>query len=152
MNAIEGKFTLTVPSSTQNLALIRDFIGTLIMQTGLDENEVLKLTLAVDEACTNVIEHAYGKDNSKEVLVRTFLDNHEIRFEIEDTGLGFDPNAYQPDELERLVAERKSGGLGLRLIQTIMDEVRYEFEPGRKNSLLLIKRLRKDENREVIKN
>ena len=143
MNAIERKFTLQVPSSTENLALIREFVSNVGVQAGLDASDVGKLELAVDEACANVIEHAYGHDTSKEVIIRATFDEEALRIDVEDTGRGFDPDSVEPSELERLVRERKSGGLGMRLMKQLMDEVRYEIEPGQKNELHMVKRLRK---------
>lgn len=143
MGSIERKFTLHFPSSTENLALVREFVTTIGKQAGLDEAEVNKLELAVDEACSNVIEHAYGHDATKEVIVRATFDDETLRIDVEDTGRGFDPKSVPPAELERLVAERKSGGLGMRLMRSLMDEVRYEIEPGKKNELHMVKRIRK---------
>ncbi len=143
MAAIERTFTLHVPSSTENLALIREFVSTIGSQSGLDSSDVAKLELAVDEACANVIEHAYGHDATKEVIVRATFDKDELRIHVEDTGRGFDPSSVQPKELERLVHERKSGGLGMRLMKSLMDEVHYEIEPGKKNELHMMKRLHK---------
>ena len=143
MGSIERKFTLHVPSSTENLALIREFVSTIGMQAGMDESEINKLTLAVDEACANVIEHAYGNDTTKEVIVRATFDDEVMRIDVEDTGRGFDPSTVPPAELERLVAQRKSGGLGMRLMKSLMDEVRYEIEPGKKNELHMMKRIKK---------
>ena len=143
MNAIERTFTLHVPSSTENLALIREFVSTIGVQSGLDASDVAKLELAVDEACANVIEHAYGHDATKEVIVRATFDNEELRIHVEDTGRGFDPGSVQPEELERLVQTRKSGGLGMRLMKSLMDEVHYEIEPGKRNELHMVMRIRK---------
>ena len=143
MNAIERKFSLQVPSSTENLALIREFVSNVGQQAGLDAKDVSKLELAVDEACANVIEHAYGHDTSKEVIIRATFDEEALRIDVEDTGRGFDPDSVEPSELEQLVRERKSGGLGMRLMKQLMDEVRYEIEPGRKNELHMVKRLKR---------
>jgi serine/threonine-protein kinase RsbW len=143
MAAIEKTFTLQIPSSTENLALIREFVTTVGAQAGLSENEVAKLELAVDEACANVIEHAYGHDASKEVTVSASFDGDSITFKIKDTGKGFDPTQVKLEELETLIAKRKDGGLGMRLIKTLMDEVNYEIVPGQKNELRMTKRIRK---------
>ena len=143
MESVERKFTLQVPSSTENLALIREFVTSAALQAGFDEKEVAKLELAVDEACANVIEHAYGHDVSKEVIVRAKLDDEEFAIDIEDTGKGFDPATVNQEELEKLIEKRKTGGLGMRLMKTLMDEVHYEIEPGKKNALHMRKRLKK---------
>lgn len=143
METLERKFTLQVPSSTENLALIREFVSSAAKQAGFDEKEVGRLELAVDEACANVIEHAYGHDTNKEVIVRAKLDDTEFSIDIEDTGKGFDPAEVNQEELEQLINKRRTGGLGMRLIKTLMDEVRYEIEPGKKNALHMSKRLKK---------
>ncbi|MBA3441542.1 MAG: ATP-binding protein [Pyrinomonadaceae bacterium] len=143
MDPLERKFTLHVPSSTKNLMMIREFVSNICAQAGLNEADTGKVELSVDEACANVIEHAYSHDTSKEVIIRATFDNKDLRIDVEDTGLGFDPSSIQQAEVERLVAERKSGGLGMRLITSFMDEVRYEFEPGQKNVLHMMKRISK---------
>ncbi|HEX7317518.1 MAG TPA: ATP-binding protein [Pyrinomonadaceae bacterium] len=143
MERVERRFMLQVPSSTENLALIREFVGSTAQQAGLDAREAAGLEMAVDEACANVIEHAYGHDVSKEVVVRVTLDGETLSIDIEDTGRGFDPGAIDQEELEQLINKRKTGGLGMRLMTKLMDEVRYEIEPGKKNALHMTKRLRK---------
>lgn len=141
MTSIERKFTLHVPSSTENLALIREFVTAVGTQAGFTDDEVARLELAVDEACTNVIEHAYGHDITKEVVVRAIFDDEELRIDVVDTGRGFDPLALPQPPLEQLVAERRSGGLGMQVIKRIMDQVSYEMIPGQKNELRMIKRI-----------
>ena len=143
MGAIEQTFSLEVPSSTGNLALIREFVTRVGSQAGLDEMEIGNLELAVDEACANVIEHAYEHDRTKQVVIRAVFDEETLRIEVVDTGKGFDPQAVGDADLKRLSAERKTGGLGLRLIKTLMDEVHYEVVPGSKNELIMVKRLRR---------
>ena len=143
MVAYEQTFALNVPSSTENLALIRDFVTRVAAQAGMDESEVPKLELAVDEACANVIEHAYEHDATKQVIIRAIFDEETLRIEVVDTGKGFDPSKVEDEDLRKLVAERKTGGLGLRLIKSFMDEVHYDMEPGKKNELRMMKRLKK---------
>lgn len=139
----EQEFRLHVPSSTDNLVMIREFVARVAAQAGLGEADAGQLELAVDEACSNVIEHAYGSDASKEVVVRATFDGEAIRISVIDTGKGFDPTAIAQESLESLVEGRKTGGLGMRLMRKLMDEVHYEIEPGKKNELHMVKRIRK---------
>jgi serine/threonine-protein kinase RsbW len=143
MAAIERRFTLSVPSSTENLAMIREFVTAVGIQAGFTDEEVTKLELAVDEACTNVIEHAYGHDVTKEVIVRARFDGETIEIDVVDTGRGFDPAALPVADVNRLIAERRSGGLGFQVIRQVMDEVSYEMTPGQVNQLRMVKRIRK---------
>ena len=144
MGSIEQRFTLLVPSSTENLALIRDFVSNVGLQAGLGDDDVAKLELAVDEACTNVIEHAHRGDLSKDVVVRATFDERTLRVEVVDTGEGFDPAKLPQENLEQMVAKHRSGGLGLRVMRSLMDEVSYEIVPGDTNRLRMVKKLRKE--------
>jgi serine/threonine-protein kinase RsbW len=143
MATIERKFTLKVPSSTENLALIREFVTSIGRQARMSDEDISQLELAVDEACANVIEHAYGHDISKEVIIRAIFDEDEVRISVIDTGHGFDPEKLNRETLKELVSRRKSGGLGIRLIKSLMDEVSYEIIPGQKNELHMTKKIRK---------
>jgi serine/threonine-protein kinase RsbW len=139
----ERTFALHVPSSTENLSMIRDFVSSVGVQAGFTEPEVARIALAVDEACANVIEHAYGLDSTRDVRIRIIIEDDRVTFEIQDTGRGFDPGQIQAKDVEELIKQRKSGGLGLRLIRTIMDDVQYQIVPGHKNELKMVKMLKK---------
>ncbi|MEE8587608.1 MAG: ATP-binding protein [Acidobacteriota bacterium] len=141
MDEFERKFLLQVPSSTENLAMIRQFLDGIGQQAGISEDEVAKIVLAVDEACSNVIEHAYQSDATQEVVIHVRFGDDALEVTISDTGLGFDPTEIEPKKLEELIAKRKKGGLGLRLIQTLMDEVHYDMEPGKKNQIQMLKKI-----------
>ncbi len=141
--SLERTFQLHVPSSTENLAMIRDFVGKIGERAGMSPPDLVKLELAVDEACANVIEHAYGSDDTREVTVKAVLNSESVRIDIIDTGKGFDPESVKEADLEQLKRARKSGGLGMRLIRSVMDEVQYQIVPGQKNELHMLKRLKK---------
>jgi serine/threonine-protein kinase RsbW len=143
MASMERTFALHVPSSLENLAMIREFVSYIGSQAGLEAKEVAKLELAVDEACANVIEHAYGSDTTKEVSVRATLDDDNVQIEVIDTGIGFDPGTIEQKDLDKLVSDRQSGGLGMRLMKSLMDEVHYQMIPGQKNELRMVKHLKK---------
>ena len=143
MESVERSFQLHVPSSTENLSMIRDFVGSIGQRAGFSESDVAKLELAVDEACANVIEHAYGSDATHEVTVKATVDADAVQIDIVDTGCGFDPRHVEEVTLEQLISKRRSGGLGMRLIQSLMDEVQYQIGPGQKNELRMVKRLQK---------
>jgi serine/threonine-protein kinase RsbW len=144
MASIERPFLLRVPSSTENLAMIRDFVNAVGTRAGMSASDIAKLELAVDEACANVIEHAYGPaQDTKEVSIKATIDEDAVQIDVVDTGKGFDPAGVSQKSLDELVAGRKSGGLGIRLMKAFMDEVHYEVIPGQKNELRMIKKLKK---------
>jgi len=143
MAAFERTFALYVPSSTENLSMIRDFVRSIGMQVGMSDMEVARLEMAVDEACSNVMEHAYQSDATKEVSIRASVDDSALRIVVIDQGKGFDPAAVEQKKLEDLISAKRTGGLGMRLIKSFMDEVHYAMVPGEKNELTMVKRLRR---------
>jgi serine/threonine-protein kinase RsbW len=143
MASIERTFSLHVPSSTENLSMIRDFVKSIGMQSGMGDMDVAKLEMAVDEACSNVMEHAYNADSTKDVSIRATVDEDSVQIEVVDTGKGFDPSTVEQLKLEELVSAKRTGGLGMRLMKAFMDEVHYEMLPGVKNELRMVKRLKK---------
>jgi serine/threonine-protein kinase RsbW len=145
MDSMERTFQLHVPSSTENLSMIRDFVGSIGERAGFTKGELVKLELAVDEACANVIEHAYGSDSTREVTVKATIDPDVVQIRIVDTGRGFDPTAVKEADLDSLIRQGKSGGLGMRLMRSLMDEVHYEIGPGQKNELTMTKLRKKTE-------
>ena len=144
MDAMERTFQLHVPSSTENLSMIRDFVSSIGERAGFDKRDLMQLELAVDEACANVIEHAYGSDTTREVTVKAVLDTDSVEIRIIDTGRGFEPADILQQDLDKLISQRESGGLGMRIINRVMDEVHYEIVPGKKNELRMLKRRRKE--------
>jgi len=66
-----------------------------------------------------------------------------VHIDIVDTGRGFDPAAVEQANLAELATRKQSGGLGMRLIRSVMDEVQYQIVPGQKNELRMVKRLKK---------
>ena len=114
MTAIENTFTLDVPSTTENLAMIREFVTRIGAQAGLTDAEIGQLELAVDEACANVIEHAYGDDKTKQVMVRAVFDEETLRIHVIDTGEGFDPTHAVLFPLIRIATIAGSGICAIR--------------------------------------
>lgn len=131
-------YELAVPAQFENLALIGDFIASVARRAGFDEKGVFNLQLACDEACTNVIEHAYsGRPGRIRIAVSVYADR--IQIEVQDTGRPFDPSAVRAPDLEAPLERRETGGLGLHFMRSIMDEVRFEFGEGG-NRLTMVKR------------
>jgi anti-sigma regulatory factor (Ser/Thr protein kinase) len=106
---------------------------------GFDEAMAGRLSLAVDEAATNVIEHAYGGAGDRDFEVRLEDRGAEFRVEVVDTGVMVDPRSFPSVDLERYRAERRKGGLGVHLMEKIMDSVTFR-RTARRNVCVLVKR------------
>src|SRR2546426_7274101 len=135
---MHNSHSLIIPADESRLSELRDFISRLGAQFGLQPRAVANVRLAVDEACTNVIQHAYaGKPGDLAIEVSERRGWLEIR--ILDHGEPFDGKVEPPD-LGQYVEDRRKGGFGIYLMQRLMDEVRYS--PGSEgNEWLLRKRL-----------
>jgi serine/threonine-protein kinase RsbW len=135
------RFKLKVPSVTDNLYLIRDFIRSVAEKAGFNTEKQEQIALAVDEACTNVIKHAYKFNANRLIDISIQVDRQKIKITITDKGRGFDFSKLQDPDLKTYIRESRHGGLGIYLIKTLMDDVRYEFNPGIKNQVQLTKYL-----------
>ncbi|MGH2567530.1 MAG: ATP-binding protein [Bacteroidota bacterium] len=133
--------TRTIKSQTEHLLEVRDFVSTVARDFGFSDEESSKIVLAVDEACTNIIKHAYQFDPNKEISVSIRLNKGALEILIEDEGKSFNPLAIKPPNLKQHLQQYRRGGLGVYLIKTLMDEVEYNLTPGKKNIVRLTKYL-----------
>ena len=118
------RFQLRVPAEDRHLAEIRDFIQEVGEKIQIPGRTLANTKLAVDEACTNVVKHGYkGQAGFIEVIVTGNM--REFHIEIRDQGQGFDLRNVKSPDLKIYVENRKRGGLGVFLMNQLMDEVRY---------------------------
>jgi anti-sigma regulatory factor (Ser/Thr protein kinase) len=121
---------------------LNDWIETCCGESGVVGDVVFKLTLALEEAVTNVIQHAFtGRPPPHRIEVALAIDAERIIAEIIDNGHAFDPSAApEPDRAAPLEA-RDPGGLGIHLNRRMMDAVDYRRVAG-ENRLRLQKKRR----------
>jgi serine/threonine-protein kinase RsbW len=130
---------LVLPSESSFLALVKDVAKRMAEAAGFDESTAGKVALAVDEAAANVIEHAYHGSPDREVELRIDDRGRDFRAEVIDGGERLDREAVPRFELERFVNERRKGGLGVHLMEKIMDSVTFR-RSGDLNICRLVKR------------
>jgi serine/threonine-protein kinase RsbW len=136
------KYTLKIPSQTDNLEIIRDFIYKIAEKNGLSDEIAGSIELAVDEACTNVIKHAYSFNEKENVRITVNISSKKITISIVDKGSGFNPETFKINNIDSRINERKSSGYGIYLMQKLMDEVDFDIHPDQKNEVRLIKYLK----------
>jgi serine/threonine-protein kinase RsbW len=129
---------LSIPASTAYLATVRDFVGTHAANFGFKESDIDAIRLAVDEACTNVIKHAYEYDDSRHVAVYIGTNNSQFWVSIMDRGRTFDYEMYIEPDIKERIKLKKRGGVGVYLIRQLMDEVEYSHSDG-VNEIRMIK-------------
>jgi serine/threonine-protein kinase RsbW len=117
---------LTIPSTTLKLSRVRRFVEGHARDCGFPSDVVDQLSLAVDEACTNVIRHAYSGTKSGPVDISVDVDSDRFTITIRDEGDSIDLEKYAEPDLNKSVKKRRGGGFGVHIMRSLMDLVEYE--------------------------
>ncbi|WP_298932357.1 ATP-binding protein [uncultured Ramlibacter sp.] len=130
---------LAVPAS---LGTLLAFLEATCKEAGLDDEAAFAVRLAGEEACSNIINHAYRGTEPGPILLDVRCDDAQVVLLIEDRAPVFKPADAPPPDLTGDWEQRREGGLGWHLIRQMMDEVRHEQVAGGGNRLQMVKRLR----------
>lgn len=133
------KYSITVQASTEHLAEVRNFVAKHAASFGFKKQDVADIRLAVDEAYTNIIKHAYKQDKSRSVDIELGYNSDEFWVSLLDSGETFDPASYTKPDVRKKIKEKKRGGVGVYLIKKLMDEVEY-LKEGPVNEIRMIKK------------
>ena len=126
------------PGRFASLAEISKFIRKAAQKAGFDEEAIYSVELAVDEAASNIIEHAYGGENIGEIKCVCRITDAALTITFRDNGSPFKPEDVPDPDVKSPLMERQPGGAGLYLMKKMMDEVRFEFTQG-ENILTMVK-------------
>jgi serine/threonine-protein kinase RsbW len=132
---------LRVEAVLENVPLAIDCAGKSAREAGFDERTVHRIQMAVDEACANVVQHAYAGQEPGDMEVLCQVDDECLVIRVRDWGRAFDPDAVEEPKLQAPLAERDLGGLGLFLIRQFVDRAQFTFDPVLGNELTMEKRL-----------
>jgi serine/threonine-protein kinase RsbW len=134
------KFEIKIESKADSLPLIANFVSDSLGRFKVDTETINKVQLAVEEACTNIIDYAYP-DGAGYIKINLELDKEEILITIIDKGQPFNPTLAPPPDLNSDVEQRKIGGLGIFLMLKMMDKAVYSYDSLEGNKLVLMKHL-----------
>ncbi len=125
-------YRYNIGCSLANLKGIRDFIRTALNENRVPEVQISAIVLALDEMCSNLMIHAHhcNPDHTLEIHIN-HEGKHTFVFEIIDDGSAFDINQFREPGMDSLVQEKRKGGLGIRLVKSIMDKIEYTTEGGK---------------------
>ena len=133
------KLQIALPAATESLRAIRSFVEDACSQAGLDDSARYDIKLAVDEACTNIVQHGYAGLDPGSMIVSLQYGTHKLVVRISDFGHPFEPSEPPKPDPETALSG-KLGGIGLYFIYRSVDSVSYEAtESG--NTLTLVKDL-----------
>ena len=131
--------TASFPARHDHLRAISAFVMDAIKDAPFDNRQRYAIDLAVDEACSNVIDHAYKDIDQGEIRISLDLTETGLRITIQDDGAPFDPECVAEPDLTSPLETRCERGLGVYLIREVMDEAAYDFSTPGVNQLTLVK-------------
>lgn len=131
---------MRLAASLANIPRFRNVAEQTCARAGIATDVCFGLKLAVDEVCTNIIEHGYGPDGSGDISLTIEIGDLEARITIVDRGRPFSPDEAAAPDVTSDWDERPIGGLGWHLVRSVMDEIRYRRD-GSENRLTLVKKL-----------
>jgi len=131
------------PGRFESIPKIRDFIVNAAVNAGLNEPDLYAVELAVDEACSNIIEHAYGGEGIGDIQCTCKVSDNDLTIILKDYGRPFEPESVPEPNFNAPLEKLKPGGAGLYLMRKMMDEVQFEFTPEDGNILVMVKRIDK---------
>ena len=141
-----GVWSIVVPGSPDALPHVRRMVTQAATRCGFAPEEIAKIEMAVDEACTNIIEHAYHALREhhlpEQAEIEVHAHEHPDRLEITilDHSLqDFPVLDHAPECMDEYFSEQKKRGMGLFIIRSFVDDVKHRFVDGRGNELLLVK-------------
>lgn len=128
---------IRLTSDPRWLSVLRAAVGQIGHLAGLEPQAVDHLKLAIDEACTNVIRHAYEGRGGQPIVATFSLHPDRLEVRLRDFGKKVSPDSIRPLKPD----PSRPGGLGVHLIHECMDEVAYEPADGEGMVLRLVKYL-----------
>ena len=105
------------------------------------EEQSHRVQLAVNEACTNIIQYAYSGGGEQPIHILCAAAGSDLVIRIRDWGKPFEPDSVPAPDTEAELSERKLGGLGILLIRQMMHDVRYVFHDSGCNELIMTRHL-----------
>lgn len=122
-------FSITILSQTQLLKMVVELTRHIATLFQFPLAEAQKISLALDEAVTNVIKHSYANQSDQPLTIEYYLAAAGLRICILYRGL---PPDISDEEVNvgRMIKKKRKGGLGVKLMKTIMDSVAYRTVDG----------------------
>ncbi len=132
---MSDKITINLPCKKEYVVVARMTATIVASKLNFNIEEIEDIKIAVSEACNNAIQHSVDENDYFNVVFS--VDDQTMSIEISDNGRGFNLDDYKKPELDEL----KGNGLGIFIMQSLMDEVVIESQPSVGTVVRLIKKL-----------
>jgi anti-sigma regulatory factor (Ser/Thr protein kinase) len=137
INMASENIKLSIPSHPKYLQLVRGAMEKATRIIGFSEDGSGHIILAVDEACSNIIKHSYMNDPKGKIDISIEIHGKELKIHITDYGKQCDIRQMQSRDIEDI----RPGGLGIYIINQVMDSVEYDCSSASQNQVIMIKRM-----------
>jgi anti-sigma regulatory factor (Ser/Thr protein kinase) len=128
--AAEDVRELRVAADLNEIDRVRDFLRQAIADLPFDEEDRLKVELALHEICVNIARYAYPQGSKGDMIVRIWRDNGSLFIEVRDKGIPFNPVRKRNPDLVVKLRRGIPGGLGVYFFKTLMDGLSYRRAGG----------------------
>ena len=135
---------LRFPSDSKYLNMVHELARLMAESTGFEKIEAEKIALAVDEATTNVVQHAYAGEPDHEIEIHFDPEGESLDIVIFHEGEPLDTMPVPDFDLDKLVAERRTGGLGLTIMRQMMDKVEHQKTGTGKSMCVMVRYKQRD--------
>lgn len=133
------EWNLKISNNLTEISTVVESIDILAEKWNLSEKLKFNLNLVIEELITNTISYGYKDEDAHEISINFYLENKLLKLIITDDAIEFNPlNQDSPDDLDKPLAEKQIGGLGIHLVKNLMDKLEYKRD-GDKNILTLTK-------------
>jgi len=137
----ERTTSLRMKALLENVPRAIECVSKWAQEAGFDEGTLYEIQLAVDEACANVVDHAYEGTDPGDIEVTCCLEDRCLTIRVRDWGKGFELASVDEPDLNAPLEERSLGGLGLFLVKKMMDTVEFTSDPDLGNELTMCRRV-----------
>jgi len=127
---------LIIHNKVSDLDIVHQTVDKMAAEWGMEEMDIMRFNLVMEEAVSNVILYAYPRSEEQEIKITATVsdgpdaDTKTLTILIIDTGMEFDPTQHGYADIDQSLEERRIGGLGIFIIKNYMDSVLYERKDG----------------------
>lgn len=131
--------TLSLPAVLESIPEAIYCVTKAAQAAGFSDRDLHQIQVAVDEACANVVQHAYAGMAPGPMEISCAVEGERFIIRVRDWGRSFDPDSVEDPDVDAPLEERSLGGLGLFLIRQFVDEARFIFDSESGNVLTMVK-------------
>jgi len=129
---VDRLLEFSIPARSDQMGKMRAAVRECVVTSGCSETPTADIVLAIDEACQNIIRHAYKGDPDGVIELTISREGESLIFDLMDRAPEIDPSKVKPRDLDDV----RPGGLGTHFIQKLMDQADFLPRPGGTGNLL----------------